>query len=334
MASTKYFGYVGGAAVAMGVGAAIAVAGQGTAHADSTDSGASGKNSSAGSSSARSSGVKAGPKRSDRTKPLSKVNDRVEKVTSQATKTVSSVSKSISDSLAKPTAKPSTRPAKAKAKPSAEEFEAKQVEQLKNLFTPKQAATPTPDSTLDDKQNKAAKTVVDTPTVTTAVEPRADARTDATADAPGWSLNPFRPDDPDPKDIPEPIMELRNALMGAAPDELKPVVREATEQIYRGSQIVPWVNVVIPITKILPNLAPAVQGDLDARQIIINELIKTTPPGAFLYYGYDIGADLLNFDTEASAIKSQVVGSVWDLLDPFQLAHNKGTSGIEQAVAG
>lgn len=320
MASTKYIGYVGGAAVVMGVGAALAVAGQGTASADSADGGAAAKPSTSSSSS-----VKAGPKRADRAKPLSKVNDRVEKVASQAGKTASTVSKSITDSLTK---------VKVKTKPSAEEFEAKQVAQLKNLFTPKRAATPMPDSALEDKQNKAAKTVVDSPTVRTAVEPQADASTNATADAPAWNPNPFRPDDPEPKDIPEPIMELRNVLMGAAPDELRPFVREATEQIYRGSQIVPWVNVVIPITKILPNLAPAVQGDLDARQIIINELIKTTPPGAFLYYGFDIGADLLNFDTEGSAIKSQVVGTVWDLLDPFQLAHNTGTSGIEQATAG
>lgn len=37
MPAAKYIGYIGGAAVAAGVGAAIAVSGQGTAHADTDD---------------------------------------------------------------------------------------------------------------------------------------------------------------------------------------------------------------------------------------------------------------------------------------------------------
>ncbi|MDV3127371.1 hypothetical protein M1247_20775 [Mycobacterium sp. 21AC1] len=332
MTSTKYIGYVGGVAVAAGVGAAIAVAGQGTAGADATDSGAAAKASTSSSSS-----VKAGPKRnsgvkttkadknSTRTKPRSLVNDRVEKVashvTSQLNKTASTVSKSITDSLHKP----SVKPVKPKAKPSAEEFEAKQVERLKKLFTPKQAATPKPDDgALEDKP-------ASTPVVRTAVESHADT----TADGPTWNPNPFRPDDPDPTDIPEPIMELREALRSALPAELDPFVREGVEQAYRASQIVPWVNAVVPISKILPSLAPAV-GDTpearDARQIIINELIKTTPPGSLLYYGYDIAADLLNFDNDAAELKQQFFTSAWDILDPFELAHNEGTSGIGQAA--
>lgn len=98
-------------------------------------------------------------------------------------------------------------------------------------------------------------------------------------------------------------MDLRDALLGASPEFLDPLVREATEQIYRGSQIVPWVNAVIPISKILPNLAPALGDDdaaRDARQLIITELIKTTPPGSALYYGYDIIADLINLETPAA----------------------------------
>lgn len=354
MTSTKYIGYVGGVAVAMGVGAAIAAAGQGTAHAESTDSGS--KDTTSSSSSSSSSSPNTGPKKPnansgsksdsksdskpaskpDRHKPLSKLNDNLEKagekLNEQVTKTVSTVSKSISESLTKPAAKPATKPV---AKPSAEEFEAEQVAKLKNLFTPKQAAAPKPDNTLESEPaaEPTTSTVVSSPKVAAAVETQADTA----ADTP-WSPNPFRPNDPDPTDIPDEIMELRNALMNLTPEALDafdPFIREATEQIYRGSQIVPWVNAVIPISKILPALAPGLgsgpEGDR-ARQLIINELIKTTPIGSFAYYGYDIAADLLNLEYPAAALKDQAVATVWDILDPFELAHVKGESGIGNAA--
>jgi hypothetical protein len=342
MASTKYIGYVGGVAVAAGVGAAIAVAGQGTAHADST--GGATKDSTSNTS----QHVKAGPKRGDsktgdtkRVKPLSKVKDnvkdnldkqadKIEKAAAHVTKSANTVSTSITDSLNK--AVKSAKPMAVKsAKPSAEEFEAEQVAKLKGLFSPKQAAAPKPepDPVAPDKQDKTV-----TESAGTLVAPKVGAvqtRARTTADAPAWDPNPFRADDPDPTDFPETIMKLRQALLDASPDVLDPFVREATEQIYRGSQIVPWVNAVIPIGKIVENLTPALGNDaaaLDARQTIINELIKTTPPGSFLYYGYDIAADLLNLEEPGAALKIQAVATVWDLLDPLHLAHNPGKSGI------
>lgn len=333
MASTKYIGYVGGVAVAAGVGAAIAVAGQGTAHADSTDSSAK------GSTDSTSQHVKAGPKRTEakagevkRPKPLSKVKqdvrDNLEKHAGKIDKAATQVTDAVK--AAKPVA------AKPKPKPSAEEFEAGQVAKLKDLFTPKQAAAPKPDPVVADKPD--TETVVQ-PVSKSIVTPKlAAVQTQAdTADGDqAWDPNPFRDNDPEPTDIPEPIMNLRNALMNTAlPDELDPFIREATEQIYRGSQIVPWVNAVIPISKILPSLAPALGDDAaarDARQTIINELIKTTPPGSAVYYGYDIVADLINLEDEGAALKVQAVATVWDLLDPFQLAHNKGNSGIGGAA--
>lgn len=339
MASTKYVGYVGGVAVAVGVGAAIAAASQGTAHAE-TDSGSTAKESSATSSPA-GTGVKAGPKKrsagesgADRPKPLSKVNDGVEKAVSQVTKTASTVSKSITDSLTKPATKPTTKPATmpaAKPKPTADEFEAKQVQRLKDLFNPKEAAapkpTPKPDSALED--SSAGKTATTTPTVRTAVQDQADT----TADAPAWDPNPFRANDPEPtpSEMPSEIIGLRNALVDATPAELQPFTREGVEAAYRVSQMVPWVNVVVPVTKILPNLAPAVQSDdagLHARQVIINELIKTTPPGSLLYYGYDELADLLNQEVAAQELKHEAFATVWNVLDPFGIAHVKDDSGI------
>ncbi|MFV8170550.1 hypothetical protein [Mycolicibacterium peregrinum] len=325
MASTKYIGYVGGVAVAAGVGAAIAVAGQGTAHADSTD-GAS--KESTGSTSQH---VNAGPKRGaakagevKRPKPLAKVKEnvrdnlekragKIEKAAAQVTDTVKS---------AKPVA------AAPKPKPTAEEFEAGEVAKLKDLFSPKQAAAPKPAPVVEDKPE--TETVA---TSKTSITPKVAAVQDQAATP--WDPNPLRDNDPEPKDIPPEILNLRDALMGAAPNELKPLVREATEQIYRGTQIVPWVNAVIPISKILPSLAPALGDDdaaRDARQTIINELIKTTPPGSAVYYGYDIIADLINLEDPGAELKVQAVTTVWDLLDPFELAHNKGNSGIGGAA--
>lgn len=88
----------------------------------------------------------------------------------------------------------------------------------------------------------------------------------------------------------------------------------------------PWVNAVIPVSKILPKLAPALGDDdaaRDARQTIVMELIKTTPPGSAVYYGYDIIADLINLEDPAARVKQQFIGGAWDLLDPFELAHNR-----------
>lgn len=331
-ASTRYIGYVGGVAVAAGVGAAIAVAGQGTAHADSTDSGA--KSSTSSTSNAKTGPKRSAAKRVKPAKPQTNVKDKTEKPTgkletaaARVTQSVSAVSTSISDSLTK-AAKPVTpaTPVAVKPKPSAEEFEAEQVTKLKSLFTPKQAAAPEPAPAPTGKALAA-------PTAA----PTAAATTDSDTAQP-W--NPLRPNDqePDPTDFPDSVMALRDALMNLTPealDPLDPLIREATEQIYRGSQIVPWVNAVIPISKILPALAPGLGDDAEgdrARQTIINELIKTTPPGSLLYYGYDIVADLINQEEAGQKLKEQIVGTVWDLLDPFQLAHVTGESGIGRAA--
>ncbi len=330
MASTKYIGYVGGVAVAAGVGAAIAVAGQGTAHADSTDGASKDATSSA------SQHVNAGPKRGEtkagdtkRAKPLSKLKDSVKEATDKQADKIEKAAAHVNKTVraAKPVA------AKPKPKPSAEEFEAGEVAKLKDLFAPKQAAAPKPKS--ESESESESVTQPESKTLATPKLGAVQSQADTAADAPAWDPNPFRADDPEPTDFPKAIMDLRHALLDASPDQFDPFVREATEQIYRGSQIVPWVNAVIPISKILPSLAPALGDDdaaRDARQTIIMELIKTTPPGSAVYYGYDIVADLINLEQPGAALKVQAVTTVWDLLDPFELAHNEGNSGIGGAV--
>ncbi len=87
--------------------------------------------------------------------------------------------------------------------------------------------------------------------------------------------------------------------------------------------------------KPFPLIGPATgegPAALDARQAIVNELIKTTPPGSFLYYGYDLVADLANREEAAADLKEQAFAGVWDLLDFGNFAHNDGQSGIGNAL--
>ena len=292
MASTKYIGYLGGAAVAAGVGAAIAVAGAATANAD-----------------AEADAPKTeAPKTESGAKPLEKLTDRIEKV-------ASTVSKAATASKPKPSSDVDSSDSKLSdagvsatqitvRKPTAKEFEAQQVERLKGLFQPREAAA------------------------------KADSDVVTQADEVGIP-NPFRANDPEPVDVPAPVVAVRNGLMEAAGPDLAPYVREGVEQGYRASQMVPWVNAIVPVTKIVPNLGTALGDDAaakDARQLIVNELIKTTPPGSFLYYGYDLVADLANREESAADLKEQAFAGVWDLLDFGNLAHNPGESGIGNAL--
>ncbi len=278
MTSTRYIGYLGGAAIAAGVGAAIAVAGTATANADAPD----------GEANAAAANPETKP---DRPKPLGKLTDRVEKVATGVTKKAPTTTTATQITLRKP-------------KPTPREFEAEQVERLTGLFQG-QAAAP-----------KAAQ---------------ADGVVSQAEETP-YDPNPFRQNDPAPVDIPAPVVGISEQLQTAVGPDLAPFVREGVEQGYRGSQMVPWVNAVVPITKIGPAIGPAAEGDTAARQLIVNELIKTTPPGSFLYYGYDIVADLANREAEAQALKEQAFTGVWDLLDPNGIMHPPGQPGIGGAL--
>ena len=298
MASTKYIGYLGGAAVAAGVGAAIAVAGAATANAE-TDADAPKTEA---------------PKTESVTKPFEKLTDRIEKVSAAVTKAATASKPKPSAEGASSDSKLSDAGVSATQitvrKPTAKEFEAEQVERLKGLFQPREAAA----------EPTAAKSGSDTVT--------------AQADESGLP-NPFRADDPEPVDVPPAVVDVRDQLVGAAPEALAPYVREGVEQGYRATQMIPWVNAVIPISKIVPLIGPATgEGPeaLRARQVIVNELIKTTPPGSFLYYGYDLVADLANQESEAAALKQQVFIGAWDLLDFGNFLHNDGESGIGNAL--
>jgi hypothetical protein len=148
----------------------------------------------------------------------------------------------------------------------------------------------------------------------------------ATSDDPG--SDPLRAEDPDPNGMPDPLIQARNFVMFALPNEFDPIFRETFEFVYRASQMVPFVNTVVPITEVLPALLHALSGDKAGAQIAINQLLLTTGPVSVLYYGYDQIADLLNIEEAAFAAKEQLYVSLWDALDPAGLLHNVGASGL------
>ncbi len=88
----------------------------------------------------------------------------------------------------------------------------------------------------------------------------------------------------------------------------------------------PWVNVPIPLSAILAALT---EEDPSVAQVAINQLLLTTPPVSTLYYGYDQLADLLNVEDAAAAQKDAFYALVWDTLDPGELLHIQGQSGLE-----
>jgi len=291
MGSNKYVGYVGGVAVAVGVGAAIAAASQGVASADTGKS-----DSSSASDSAKSD---TGPKKSatgntKRTKPVSKVNDKPS--SAAASDTTSATAKVTS------------------AKTTAAEFEAVQVKKLQGLFTGH--AAPRPVAAVD---STAATTT------TTAAATAAATINPATA---FW--NPFRwmPPEPAPQDMPGPIWTLEQSFMAIFPNQVKAVAREGFEFGYRLTQMIPWVNIIVPVTNIITDLPDAFAGDKAAAQRVINNLIVTIHPVAVLYYGWNELGDVLNLEAPALQLQTWFISSLWNLFDPFALLHIRGEAGL------
>ncbi len=289
MGSSKYVGYVGGVAVAVGVGAAVAAASQGVASADTGKS-----DSSSASDSAKTD---AGPKKSatgntKRAKPVSKLNDKPSSAAASETKSAAATATS--------------------AKVTPVEFEAAQVEKLQGLFTGHAAPRP-------------AAATPSTTAGTTAAATAAATINPATA---FW--NPFRwmPPEPAPQDMPGPIWTLEESFMAVFPNLLKPVAREGFEFGYRLTQMIPWVNIIVPITNIVTDLPNAFAGDKAAAQRVINNLIVTISPVAVLYYGYNEIADVLNLEAPALQLQTWFISSLWNLFDPFALLHIRGEAGL------
>lgn len=291
MGSHKYVGYVGGVAVAVGVGAAIAAASQGVASADT------GKADS--SSASESAKPNSGPKKSTagtakRAKPVSKPADKASSAAASESKSVASTLTSVTTTAA--------------------DFEAAQVKNLEGLFKGRNARKPA-----------AAAEITDT--TSTAATPTAGATANATVP---YSPNPFRwlPPEPRPQDMPGAIWTLEESFMNVFPDLVKPVAREGFELGYRLTQMIPWVNIIVPVTNIITDLPDAFQGDKAAAQRVVNNLLATIHPVAVLYYGYNEIADVLNLEEPALQLQSWAIATAWNILDPFALLHNRGESGL------
>lgn len=322
MASNKYIGYVGRLAVVVGVGAAVAVAGPGTAYAETEST---------------SSAADAGPEKST---PDAKSDTKADESNAPAEDNADSdnteADSDDTDTDTDDTEADNTEPdAEAAAKPSltkklrqsAEQFEAEQVEKLRSVFTPRQVDDTEPDT--ERHNGTQDDSAVTTPVARVSGEPTDEpVQVSAAATATPWSPDPFRPTDPNPDGMPDAVLGLRNLLMGAVGPEFRPYVREGVEAVYRGSQIVPWVNTVVPAYKIVPALFEAAQGNRSGAQVIINELLLTTGPVSLLYYGYDQIADLANMEPQARLLKEQFYATVWDTVDPLALLHVAGQHGL------
>lgn len=147
-----------------------------------------------------------------------------------------------------------------------------------------------------------------------------------TADDPG--SGPFRAVDPDPRGMPAALIQTRDLIILILPTQAKPVFREGFELVYRVTQVVPFINAVVPITNILPAFFQALSGDKDGAQRAINQMLLTTGPVAILYYGYDQIADLMNVEDAAFAAKEEFYINLWDSIDAAGVLHNSGQSGL------
>ncbi len=280
MTSARYVGYLGGAAVAAGVGVAMAVGGQATAHAE-----AEGTQASVDSK---------GP---EKPSPVAKLEKRLAKAEKRVESAVRNVKFDPSDAV------------KALKKQFATNAPAR------DHLTAVKA-----DSKLASKAAAAAETLAASPKAKAA--PTADTSSDA------LFTNPFRADDPDPTPAGMfgSALAARNVALAVSPDLIDPFVREGFEAGYRVSQMVPWVNLPIPLAK----SAGSAGGDQRVTQVTINQLLLTLPPIGILYYGYDQVADLLNVEGGAANFKDDFYTVVWDTLDFADLLHNRGQSGLPQ----
>lgn len=351
VASAKYMGYLGGAAVAAGVGAAIAVAGQGTAYAD-TDS-------------------------SPATSSETSKTEKAEKSDKSETKdTVTAVDASDKDDdkdddskpakPARPTFDPAKavqeltkqfgfgKPTKTETKDDDADIEDEVTDEVEDTDTDEEVTEPAapeaekpstpvvfdPLGDLADKANEVVASLTK-PLASTVTAPKADTGSDTAAADPEpgpvpWSWNPWRPmpPEPAPNDMPGALWTIEQQVIQAFSGVpfLQPFVREGYEAAFRGSQFIPFVNAVIPAINIIGQLPNLASGDpvtfKTATQSIINNLIVTFHPVSVLYYGYDEIADFINLEYEAQELKELFYSTTWDILDPFALLHNRGQSGL------
>ncbi|MDY6995363.1 MAG: hypothetical protein SW019_02130 [Actinomycetota bacterium] len=357
MPSAKYVGYLSGVAVAAGVGAALAVAGQGTAYAetdgasssssssDSSDSGSTSGTSgtTAATSESKDEGVDAGPKRGggyDEARTVRELKKRFGTANSTASEddTDDTADEPADDSDTGLDVTDDTDDTDADPTEDADLTEdTEEAPEPEEAATEPEAEPQTPDDVAP--QAVAALAALAAPAdddEETPAAPSAAAAATVDPEPVPWSPNPFRPMPPEPApyDMPGVLWNIEQNILNAfdpAPF-LKPFVREGYEAGFRFSQMIPWVNVVIPVANIAGEVPNLLSGDpvlfRDATQSMINNLLVTIHPVSVLFYGYDEIADLINLEYEAQQLKDWFYTTTWDILDPFALLHNRGESGL------
>lgn len=348
MASNKYIGYVGGAAIAAGVGAAIAVAGQGTAHADAdgTKSASSESKTSSAAKDAKSEkthSATTGLKRVS-VKPAADATDSLPKPKFDPSSAIDDLKKQFAGTKPKALASvDAVTPDAASPDPATPDPATPgSTATVTESSTPTAKAPANPLVELAAKASEAASVLVKTLEAVPSPKSRQAAAAAPpenwwyvpnTAPVP-WSINPLRGDDPIPEGMPEVIWQLEKSVVNLfSPLPLvQPVAREVFETGYRISQLIPWVNIVLPLSNIVAQIPNLTSGDpvlfRTATQSMINNLLVTTQPVAILFYGYDMIADGINLEYQGQVLKDWFYTTSWDLIDFFGLLHNKGESGL------
>ena len=144
---------------------------------------------------------------------------------------------------------------------------------------------------------------------------------------------PPMPPEPGPNDMPGPIWDVEKAIIKALDPApfLKPFVREGFEAGFRVSQMIPFVNAVIPAINIVnqPPTWPALTRRLSApgsdhRQRPHRDLA----PGFGAVLRLRRGCGPHQPRVRGAGAQGVVLLTTWNLLDPFALLHNRGDSGL------
>ncbi len=314
MTAPKYVGYLGSAAVAAGVGVAVAFGGAPLAHADD------GADTKSGSKSESTSTESKGPKKEPST-GLGKAAAKLEKRAATVARDAREAREARLDRL--------ERVAKFDPAEAVKDLQ-KRFDKVAKPDTEAEATDVAEPEAKPKRLDLAARAAAAAQALTPAKEAREaavapDVETRAGTD--DLFSNPFRADDPEPTPAGMfgPFLDIREAVLEVSPDAIDPFVREGFEAGYRVSQMVPWVNLPIPLLQIA---AASADPDQSVPQVAINQLLLTLPPVGIAYYGYDQAADLLNVEVAAAALKEDFYRTVWDTLDPLEILHERGESGL------
>ncbi|CAJ1586195.1 hypothetical protein [[Mycobacterium] wendilense] len=322
MTAPKFVRYLSSAAVAAGVGVAVAVGGAPLAHADGTDTASDSKSESTSTEST-----------SSKTEPSTRLGKAAARLEQRVTKVAQNAREARAERAERVAQFDPAEAVKDLQKRFDKAAKAKGIDEdaVEDDVVPADigaAPETTPERLrLASRAAAAAQTLNPQESPTAAITPDAATSASTGDDTDDLFSNPFRPNDPEPTPAGMfgPFLDIRSAMLDVSPDSIDPFVREGFEAGYRVSQMVPWVNLPIPLLHIA---AAAADPEQSVAQVGINQLLLTLPPIGIVYYGYDQAADLANVEVAAAALKETFYSTVWDTLDPLEILHERGQAGL------